>query len=202
MTGLVSLGPAAAPADHDRAVDSLARFLESFCGRKALELQNQRLFSRSCGRWWNDAGALREQFQAEMTDMQRARRRVLRIQRKPREHARRELRRLVALLQPGPFLSIDISSQGVTACVASVVTTRPAELRTSFEICLPSPDHDLAPVFIAIPGETMDRPVFIQGGAHGTCRGEAESLIEMCAERADLSGLMLTALAWARRNLA
>lgn len=200
MTSAVSLGPAAAPADHDRAVDSLARFLESFCERKALELQHQRLFSRSCGRWLADGGALREQFQAELADMQRARRRVLRIQRKPREHARRELRRLVAMLEPGPFLGLEVACDGVTAHVASIAAPRPENV-PSFEIRVPSPDHDFAPVFIAMEGPIIEKALLVRGGLHGTCRGEAEPLVEMCAERADLSGLMLTALAWARRNM-
>jgi len=197
----ITLRPGASRDDLVLAARLLAAYLLPCCEQAIVRLHENLEFVRACGRAQPAADQVRQMREAEMADLRRALRRLARIRRDPARHARREIRRLASMLDRVPFERLDLTDGGLTASLRLFVLETPGLAPVAFEVHLPRPDHELAPVYIVPARDGSHDPVFFQGGCHGACRGEAEVMVEDCAERADLSGLVLVALAWARRNL-
>lgn len=185
------------------ACRALVPFVSRFCRRVALDLREERTYL-TCGMEGEDprsedaASGL-----ADLADVRRALRRATRMRARPLLHARREVRRLVPLLGRVPLERIVITPESITIAVPPLGGPGRSAVSGRFEICLPAPDSVRFPVFIrTVPGsEDHEHLAFMRIAGHGRCWGEAETLLETAKEDADLSGLVLTALSWAWRNL-
>jgi hypothetical protein len=195
------LGPGSPRESIEQARGVLAAFLQEFCKVAAAGLHAQREFLRCCKPLLGESGAKPEVWDLDMADVTRAMRRVERARRLPLPRARRELNRLMVLLDGVPFERLVVAEAEVTATVRPLVAEGASAPGNAFEICLPLPPSPHFPVFIRRSTAAGQELMFIQPGRHGACRGEATPLLETAVERLDLCGLVLVTLAWARRNL-
>jgi hypothetical protein len=190
-------------SDLERASRALVPYLLRFCRRMRNELRLEPLFL-GIDPIMAGPGDDPVRFRAELDEAARALRHVSRIGARPLPHARHEIARLAALVRRVPLDRVTIVADSVTIAVPPLPSSeRPAPL-PPFEIHLPVPDALRFPVFIRlIPGsKDPANEAFTRYAGHGRCWGEADALLDTAKERVDLSALVLTALVWARRNLA
>ncbi len=129
------------------------------------------------------------------------RRRMKRIAKNPLPHARRQIARLLMLLDGEEFQQLKVSREVVVAVV------EPARLGTEdrgiqpFRICFVPRSRAYFPVVIRFDTPAGPRSAFRRFSEHGACWGEARPMLDRAVGEADVYHMFIIAFTWALSNL-
>ena len=177
------------------------------CSLEGLSQQVERMIHReqADARRWLRLGVLsrlsRAIRDASPAESGKVLRRMRRIAKQPLPHARRQIRRLVTLLDGGEFRQLLVSRDSVIARVGPA-PLRPTEKPIApFRIGFVPASRQFFPMVIRLDTPIGTDLVFQRLGGHGECWGEARPLLETATEEADVYHMFIIAFTWALQNL-